>query len=97
MTPDAMRSGVWVKQDIDERKAVGTRNAFRADETDVNQRPYSLELFELNCLAGQIRSASFANYTKAGTVINSREGGKWGSVLPESFGETLYNGACRSR
>ena len=58
--------------------------------------PYSVEQYELNCGARQIRTVSFANYDASGNVIGSREGGKWGSVVPDTLGETLLNGMCRS-
>jgi tetratricopeptide (TPR) repeat protein len=57
--------------------------------------PYSVEQYELNCGARQIRTASFANYDASGTFIGSREGGKWDSVVPDTLGETLLNGVCR--
>jgi tetratricopeptide (TPR) repeat protein len=81
---------IWIKQDVDELNPVGT-NDFSADG------PYSLEQFELNCPSRQIRSVSFADYTTSGKLIGTRDSGKWGSVLPESFGEMLYNGACGVR
>jgi tetratricopeptide (TPR) repeat protein len=58
--------------------------------------PYSLQQFELNCSARQIRTVSFADYGASGELTSSREGGRWGSVIPDTLGETLYNGACRS-
>ena len=57
--------------------------------------PYSLQQYELNC-ARQIRTLSFANYDASGNLGGSREGGKWESVIPETLGETLLNGICRS-
>jgi hypothetical protein len=62
-----------------------------------DEGPYKLFRFELNCRANQIRTASFANYDAGGQIIRSGEGGKWGSVVPETIGEMLYNGACRSQ
>jgi len=57
--------------------------------------PYSVEQYELNCDARQIRTASFANYDAEGTFMGSREGGKWGDVVPDTLGETLLDGMCR--
>lgn len=58
--------------------------------------PYSVEQYELNCGERQIRTVSFANYDASGNVMGSREGGKWGSVVPDTLGETLLGGVCRS-
>jgi tetratricopeptide (TPR) repeat protein len=57
--------------------------------------PYALKRFELNCPASQIRLVSFANYDGSGQVVGSGQGGRWDSVIPDTFGETVYNGACR--
>jgi tetratricopeptide (TPR) repeat protein len=57
--------------------------------------PYSVEQYELNCGARQIRTVSFANYDASGNVIGSHEGGTWESVVPDTRGETLFNGMCR--
>jgi hypothetical protein len=59
--------------------------------------PYSVEQYELNCGAREIRTVSVANYDASGNVIGSREGGKSGSVVPDTLGETLFNGMCRSK
>ena len=58
--------------------------------------PYSVQQFELNCAAGQIRAGSFASYDATGKFTGGREGGKWTGVIPDTMGETLYNGVCRS-
>jgi tetratricopeptide (TPR) repeat protein len=58
--------------------------------------PYEVRRFELNCGARQIRAVSLANYDASGNLIGSREGGRWGSVIPDTVGETLYSGACRA-
>jgi hypothetical protein len=60
-----------------------------------DESPYKILRFELNCRANQIRTLSFANYDAGGQIIGSGEGGRWGSVVPETIGEMLYNGACR--
>jgi tetratricopeptide (TPR) repeat protein len=80
---DARNSSVkvWMKQ---------SRAASDADG------PYELRQFELNCGARQIRTLSFANYDASGNLVGSREGGRWASIIPDTVGETLYNGACRS-
>jgi tetratricopeptide (TPR) repeat protein len=58
--------------------------------------PYELSRFELNCGARQIRTLSIANYDATGGLVGSREGGRWASIVPDTVGETLYNGACRA-
>jgi hypothetical protein len=37
---------------------------------------------------------SFANYDATGNLKGSREGGAWESVIPDTLGETLFNGSC---
>jgi tetratricopeptide (TPR) repeat protein len=58
--------------------------------------PYTVLGFELNCRANQIRAVSSASYDAGGQIIGTRDGGRWGSIFPETVGEGLYNGACRS-
>jgi tetratricopeptide (TPR) repeat protein len=72
---------LWIKE---------TRAASDADG------PYELRQFELNCGARQIRNLSFANYDASGNLVGSREGGRWASIIPNTIGESLYNGACRA-
>jgi hypothetical protein len=57
--------------------------------------PYELRRFELDCGARRIRTVSFANYDASGDFVGSSEGGRWGSVTPDTFGETLFSGACQ--
>lgn len=58
--------------------------------------PYSVQQFELNCTARQIHVVSLASYDAAGNFIGSREGGKWESVVPDTLGEMLFGGVCKS-
>jgi len=58
--------------------------------------PYSVEQDEMNCDARQIRTVSYVNYDGAGNALSSRESEKWTSVIPETLGETLFNGMCRN-
>jgi tetratricopeptide (TPR) repeat protein len=44
--------------------------------------PYQLMRFELNCGARQLRTMSVANYDASGSLVGSREGGRWASILP---------------
>ena len=57
--------------------------------------PYSLLQYELNCGARQIRTDSFANYDASENLRGNREGGNWGSVVPDTLGEMLLDGVCR--
>jgi hypothetical protein len=58
--------------------------------------PYSVEQFELNCGASQLRMMSSANYDAAGNFIGGGRGGNWTSIVPETLGENLYDGVCRA-
>jgi hypothetical protein len=58
--------------------------------------PYELQQFELNCGARQIRKLSFANYDEGGNLTRSGQDGRSQSIIPDTLGETLYNGACQS-
>lgn len=72
---------LWIKQARGASQAIG---------------PYALMQFDLNCGTRQLRTVSFANYDASGNLTSSGQGGRWESIIPETFGETLYNGACRS-
>jgi hypothetical protein len=56
--------------------------------------PYELYRFELNCSAEKIRTLSWAEYDASGTLIKGGEGGRWGSIWPETLGKILEDGAC---
>jgi tetratricopeptide (TPR) repeat protein len=56
--------------------------------------PYELFHFELNCNAEKIRTLSWAEYDASETLLRSGNGGKWGSIWPETLGKLLENGAC---
>jgi hypothetical protein len=73
-------SKIWIKQ------------TYTPSETG----PYSLQQFELNCDARQIRAVSLANYDASGEFMGNRDGGEWGSVVPDTLAETLFSGMCRS-
>jgi tetratricopeptide (TPR) repeat protein len=60
-----------------------------------SEGPYTLMRFELNCSTTRLRMLSVASYDSSGTLTRSREGERWESIIPDSFGETLFNGACR--
>ncbi|NOJ41054.1 tetratricopeptide repeat protein [Bradyrhizobium australiense] len=53
--------------------------------------------FELNCLTSQLRQVSFTNYDAAGELTRSGQAsGRWSSPIPETLGEIVHSGACRS-
>jgi tetratricopeptide (TPR) repeat protein len=56
--------------------------------------PYELYGFELNCNSEKIRTLSWAEYNASGTLVKSGEGGRWGSIWPNSLGEIVGHGAC---
>jgi tetratricopeptide (TPR) repeat protein len=56
--------------------------------------PYELDRFELNCSAEKIRSLSWAEYNASGTLVKSGQGGRWGSIWPNTLAEILEHGAC---
>jgi hypothetical protein len=56
--------------------------------------PYSLEQFELNCGARQLRVISSAGYDADGNFTGSHPGSNWTSIFPETLGESLYRGVC---
>jgi tetratricopeptide (TPR) repeat protein len=56
--------------------------------------PYELYRFELNCSAEKIRTLSWAEYDATGSRTKSGEGGRWGSIWPETLAKILEDGAC---
>jgi tetratricopeptide (TPR) repeat protein len=56
--------------------------------------PYELYRFELNCSAEKIRTLSWAEYNASGTLVKSGQGGRWGSIWPNTLAEILEHGAC---
>jgi tetratricopeptide (TPR) repeat protein len=72
---------LWIKQ------AHGAKDA---------RGPYELNRFELNCSAEKIRTLSWAEYNASGTLVKSGEGGRWGSIWPDTLGEILERGVCSS-
>jgi hypothetical protein len=56
--------------------------------------PYELYRFELNCSAEKIRTLSWAEYDASGILVKSGEGGRWGSIWPDTLGKILEDGAC---
>ena len=60
------------------------------------QGPYELYRFELDCSAEKIRSLSWAEYDASGTLKKSGEGGRWGSIWPDTLGKVLEDSACRN-
>jgi hypothetical protein len=66
----------------------------QAQGANDTQGPYELYRFELNCSAEKIRTLSWAEYDASGTLKKSGEGGRWGSIWPNSLGKILEDGAC---
>jgi len=56
--------------------------------------PYELYRFELNCSAEKISALSWAEYNASGTLVKSGQGGRWGSIWPNTLAEILEHGAC---
>jgi len=56
--------------------------------------PYELYRFELNCSAEKISTLSWAEYNASGTLVKSGQGGRWGSIWPNTIAEILEHGAC---
>ena len=56
--------------------------------------PYEIFRFELNCSAEKVRTLSWAEYNASGTLVKSGEGGRWGSIWPNTLSKTLADGAC---
>jgi tetratricopeptide (TPR) repeat protein len=58
--------------------------------------PYSVQQFELNCGARRIHMISSASYDDTGNLTGSHEGGGgWAAIVPDTLGETLYDGVCK--
>jgi tetratricopeptide (TPR) repeat protein len=52
---------------------------------------------ELDCNAKRMKRASIVTYDSNGTVLTSSEvSSGWQGIVPDTIGEQLYNGACRS-
>jgi len=75
---------------------IRTRQNLWIKEARGDNDPYSLEQFELNCDAHQLRMMSAANYDAAGNMTGSHRGGNWTPIIPETLGENLYDGVCRA-
>jgi tetratricopeptide (TPR) repeat protein len=56
--------------------------------------PYEIYRFELNCSAEKVRILSWAEYNASGTIVKSGEGGRWGSIWPNTLSKTLADRAC---
>jgi hypothetical protein len=56
--------------------------------------PYELYRFELNCSGEKMRTLSWAEYNVSGTLVKSGQGGRWGSIWPDTLGEIIERGVC---
>ena len=55
----------------------------------------SLRPFEFDCNGRRLRTGSSVAYDSKGKVTSSSDdAGYWSSVIPDTIGEQLYNGAC---
>jgi tetratricopeptide (TPR) repeat protein len=53
-----------------------------------------MENYQFNCTSKEIKGVSRTRYDVAGNRIGSTGQQGWESVVPETVGETLYNGMC---
>jgi tetratricopeptide (TPR) repeat protein len=58
--------------------------------------PYSVDQYELNCGTRQLHTTSSTSYDATGNFIGSRRGSSWTSIVPDTLGESFYDGICRS-
>jgi hypothetical protein len=77
----------WLSRNGRDKQAHGGNDA---------RGPYEAIRFELNCSAEKIRTLSWAEYDASGILVKSGEGGRWGSIWPETLGKILEDGACRN-
>jgi tetratricopeptide (TPR) repeat protein len=70
---------LWIKQAHGAKEAPG---------------PYELYRFELNCSGEKMRTLSWAEYNASGALVKSGQGGRWGSIWPDTLGEILERGVC---
>ena len=86
---------LWIKQiRSDGASTPKPPPGFRLEE------PYSVQRYELNCGSRQIRMISFAQDDASGKLTFSREIAKeanWESIIPDTLGEQLAEGACHSK
>jgi tetratricopeptide (TPR) repeat protein len=86
---DAMK--IWIKELRAPRSHAKSKESLSQD----GGGPHELTQYELNCIAWQLRTVSSVLYDASGNVIGHRAGSGWNIVVPDSLGETLYNGACK--
>ena len=81
---------------FDDVSAASTKIWIKRTKSSEGDGPYSMQRYELNCGTRQIRTLSLANYDASGNLKLSREGGPWESIVPDTMGEQLASGACKS-
>lgn len=57
---------------------------------------YSEQQYEFDCTNQQIKSLSAANYDAYGDAGATQGEQSWQSVIPQTIGETLYDGVCQT-
>jgi tetratricopeptide (TPR) repeat protein len=66
-------------------------------KTIYKDKTSSVTLFRLNCSTRKVREESQATYGKNGELLNSSDvGASWRTIIPDTFGETMYSGGCSS-
>lgn len=96
LTPPERMLGEAMQQAGNKGGRAALLPALRAHGPSDAAGPCSVEQYELNCISRQIRTVSFATYNALGTVVGSHEGGQWAGVVPDTLGESLFDGRCRS-
>ena len=82
---------IWIKELGAPRNHAKSKESWSQD----GEGPHELTQYELNCIARRLRSVSSVSYDISGNVVGHRAGGGWDVIVPDTLGETLYNGACK--
>ncbi len=66
--------------------------------TGQKDKTYTLASYEIDCTGRRLNSTSRATYDQQDHLLNSSEANTgWQRIIPETIGETLYNGMCSAR
>lgn len=62
----------------------------------LEENGYKLQLWEFNCVTGQMRSLQDVSYNEEGKVISQHLGrdSTWSYPVPDSIGEAALRGTC---
>ncbi|MCC7496947.1 MAG: tetratricopeptide repeat protein [Bryobacterales bacterium] len=64
-------------------------------KTARKDKTYTIAAYEIDCKGRRLNSSSSATYDQQDQLVNSSEASSgWLRIIPETIGETLYNGAC---